>query len=293
MTQWTSLLQNLGIWDGSFTHLTPSGEVVDDVPSRVSLEGLDNHQQICQKIQMLSPDCQTVMSERVLTYGSLSRSVLVFETGAFSQGAIQYGPFSEFGAEMGFIEGDRRLRLVQLFNQEAQLATLTLIREHRQGTESSDDNQWATSPLDVDDLVGHWQGTVTILFPDLSPPQEGPIENRVQRKGDRLMDETRIDESTLPDSVRQAIAVTRTWHIDPVTNMGDRLMTEETQPFLQAILLPGRTLSVAPIMIPRQQAFALEVTWLPSPTQRQRMIRHYDVTGAWTVLALILETQVN
>ena len=66
-----------------------------------------------------------------------SGNCIFFENGAFSQGSIQWGPFSEFGAELGFIAGSRRLRIVQLFAQAShEFKQLTLIREQLKGTDT-------------------------------------------------------------------------------------------------------------------------------------------------------------
>jgi hypothetical protein len=287
MTQWTYLLKNLGSWEGHFTHLTAEGELIDNVPSQVSLEGLDNHQQICQTVQMLSLDRQTVVSERVLNYRSLSRSVLVFETGAFSQGSMQYGPFSEFGAELGFIEGDRRLRVVQLFDKQARLSKLTLIREYRQGTQSPEFHQPNADPLHIDDVLGQWQGTATTLFPDLSPPQTVNTQRIVQQTGDRRIHESTTHESSVTDDIPK-----RTWWLEESSPKCTRLRSTNTQTPFQSLLLPGQTWSTTPLSIPRQQSFTLEAGWLVSPAHCQRMIRHYDTVGAWTALTLVFETKV-
>jgi hypothetical protein len=40
-SQWERLLQNLGVWKGSFSRFSPQGELVNDTPSVVSLEGIE------------------------------------------------------------------------------------------------------------------------------------------------------------------------------------------------------------------------------------------------------------
>ncbi|MEQ8461969.1 MAG: DUF3598 family protein [Coleofasciculus sp. E1-EBD-02] len=112
-SQWDCLLQNLGEWQGSFTRFSPQGEALTDTPTVVSLEGLNQNKTVRQVIRRYPRD--RAVEETVLEYSTLARSVLFFETGAFSQGSMQWGPFSEFGAELGLIAGNRRLRLVQLY----------------------------------------------------------------------------------------------------------------------------------------------------------------------------------
>ncbi|MBD0363613.1 MAG: DUF3598 family protein, partial [Coleofasciculus sp. C3-bin4] len=98
-SQWECLLKNLGEWQGSFTRFSSQGEQLEDTPSVVSLEGLNENQTIRQTLRFLPPD--QPVDEKVLEYSSLNRSVLFFENGAFSQGSMQWAPFSEFGAELG------------------------------------------------------------------------------------------------------------------------------------------------------------------------------------------------
>ncbi|WP_460202450.1 DUF3598 family protein, partial [Scytonema sp. NUACC21] len=84
-SQWVSLLKNLGEWQGSFTRLSTQGEILEDIPSVVSLEGLNDNQTIRQTIRLGG-------NQKVLEYSTLGRGVLFFENGAFSQGSIQLAP---------------------------------------------------------------------------------------------------------------------------------------------------------------------------------------------------------
>ncbi|MEL6224479.1 MAG: DUF3598 family protein [Cyanobacteria bacterium J06627_8] len=291
MSQWTHLLKNLGIWEGSFTHFSNEGIKKSSVPSRVSLEGLDNNRTVSQVVQMLSADRQTVVSERNLRYQTLSRSILVFESGAFSQGSMQYGPFSDFGAELGFIWGDRRCRLVQLFDKDSQLSAFTLIREYRQGADTDDLHQLNARPLKIDDLVGDWRGTATTLYPDWSPDSEAVTQMVVQKEGDRL-----IETSTTSPATRQ-------WHIRACPSVSATGSTTDSTPItlleagqasqqLRAILFPGGVMSTTPQIIPKREAFNLEATWYVTADHRQRMIRQYNHTGAWNALTLVDERRV-
>src|SRR5689334_3333436 len=110
-SQWESLLQNLGEWQGSFTRFSPQGNLLEDIKSVVSLEGLNENKTIRQIVRREGQE------DLVLEYSSLARTTLFFENGAFSQGSIQLAPFTEFGAELGLIHENCRLRLVQLFDK--------------------------------------------------------------------------------------------------------------------------------------------------------------------------------
>ena len=94
-----------------------------------------------------------------MEYHTLNRSTTFFENGAFSQGALQFAPYTEFGAEMGLIYGDRRLRVVLLYDKASQLDRVTFIREH-----------YSTTPerpaLTLNDLLGKWEGEAIPIASD-------------------------------------------------------------------------------------------------------------------------------
>ena len=179
-SQWDNLLCNLGAWEGSFTSLSPQGEIQADTPTLVTLEGVDDNKMVRQTIDQFSVGRAEVTQHRVLEYRSLGRGILLFAGGAFSQGSIQLAPSTEFGAELGFIWAEHRLRLVQLFNEAHQFSGLTLIREHLQGNQTAD-----RPPLTVEQLIGEWQGeSITI---DLNwRSTHGTTRLLVKQEGDCL-----------------------------------------------------------------------------------------------------------
>lgn len=275
--QWHRLLLNLGVWEGSFTRLGADGSVQEDVRSIVSLLGTNNNQTVRQTIQHFNSD-GTPQPEKVLEYSSLNRSTLFFEDGAFSQGSIQFAPFADFGAELGFIAGDRRLRLVQLFSkdtiaQSSELASLTLIREHRQDTPPN-----LRPSLTVEALLGTWQGEAVTLYPDWRNPDRYPTRLTIQREGDRLH-----QELTLP-----AIEIATTARIEE-----SRLLFDQGSHPIQVLLLPDGASSNTPIALPRGKPFFLEAGWLIEPNLRQRMIRSYDEKGGWSSLTLVTEQRID
>jgi hypothetical protein len=268
-SQWDCLLQNLGEWQGSFTRLSAEGEELEDTPTVVSLEGLNGNQTIRQIVRRFMPE----PTEIVLEYSTLGRGILFFEDGAFSQGSLQFAPFSEFGAEFGLIHGDRRLRLVQVFNRDSHCDRVTLIREHRSGTIAPDHPQ-----LTVDDLLGTWQGSATTLYPDWREPSTVSSRLYIQREGDRLWQELSFGSG----AYSQAIASVA--EID-----GNRLLfTQGFQP-IQVMLLPNGASSNCPAQIKPREAFFLEAGWLIQPNLRQRMIRSYGDKGEWLSLTLVTE----
>ena len=271
-TQWECLLQNLGEWQGSFTRFSPQGELLEDIPTMVSFEGLNDNQTMRQIVRRLPPN--QPVEEKVLEYSSLGRQVLFFENGAFSQGSIQLDPYAEFGAELGLIDGDRRLRLVQLFDKNGQLDKLTLIREKLAGTRAAE-----RPPLTVDDLIGEWQGEGVTLYPDMRSPDTYPTTLRIEKNGDRQL----VQQLTIKQGVSQR-QISSTARIE-----GSLLYFEGGPQTNQVMLLPDGASSTCPQQVRGGQAFFLEVGWLLQPALRQRLIRRYDDRGAWSSLTLVTE----
>lgn len=271
-TQWDSLLCNVGIWQGSFTRLTSTGGLIEDIPTEVSLEGINDDQTMRQTLRYFSPVDHQLTQERVLEYSTLNRGTLFFDNGAFSFGSMQWAPLADFGAESGFIRGDRRLRLVQLFGKDGQLQ-ITLIREHRQGTPPNE-----RPPLTVDQLLGDWTGEAVTLYPDWRSPDIYTTQLSIRREGDRLHQTLTAPQFSL--SSRATIA-------------DNRLLFDEGRHPIQVLLLPDGASSNTPVTLPKGQPLSLEAGWLAEDNLRYRMIRRYDERGGWVSLTLITETRVQ
>lgn len=272
-SQWNNLLLNLGAWQGSFARLAPQGSLQEEIPTLVTLEGLNGNQTIRQTIQHFSATTGVVVRNKVLEYSSLGRSTLFFDNGAFSQGSMQFAPFSEFGAELGFIQGDRRLRLVQLFDQAGHLSKLTLIREYRQNTPALQ-----RPPLSIDMLLGTWQGEAVTLYPDWRTPDRYPTTLSVHREGDQL--HQRLTTPQIEFSSTAKIS-------------GSILRFDQGSYPVQLLLLPDGASSNTPLTLPRGKPFLLEAGWLVEDNLRQRMIRRYDERGGWVSLTLITEQRAT
>ncbi len=271
-SQWQCLLENLGQWQGSFTRLDPDGQVLEDTPSLLNLEGLNQNQTVRLTLQFLagSDGAQTIMSEKVQEFSTLSRSMLVFEPGGFSQGSIQLAPHNEFGAEFGLIEGNRRLRLVQLFDPQGQLDKITLIREQRWGTDAPE-----RPPLTLEMLLGDWQGEAITLYPDLRSPDTYTTDLKLERQGNALLQH--LTTSSGLDIASQA-------------EIGNGVLkfNQGSQP-VQVLLLADGASCTCPRQIQPHLPLFLEVGWLIHPSLRQRMIRSYSASGEWVSLTLVVE----
>ncbi|MEM8805725.1 MAG: DUF3598 family protein [Cyanobacteria bacterium P01_G01_bin.38] len=278
LSPWQRLLKNAGTWQGSFTQLSPQGESLSDLPSEVVLLPSDDGTLIRQEIRKF-PQGEPV-SEQVLEYRTLGRGILLFENGAFSNGSMQWGPFSEFGAELGLINQGRRLRVVELFDPSAQLKTITLIRERLAGAENSEDFP-SDSSLKVDELLGTWEGEAVTVYPDYRPERTMPTRLTV--------------EWISAEQIRQTLYFDR--DLPPISSTGQisgsviRFATGP-QPVQVLLLLDGASATCPTQIKPRQPLF-LEAGWLIEPTLRQRMIRRYDAQGGWVSLTLVTERKVS
>ncbi len=271
--QWNNLLTHLGVWEGSFTRLSSQGEIIEDTPSLVALEGLNEQQTVRQTIEKFSALGGELTSQQTMEYQSLNRNTLVFENGAFSVGSSQFSPFSEFGAELGFLDQDRRLRLVPLYDKQSQLSTITLIREHRQGVTIE-----PSPPLKVEQLLGEWQGEAITLYPDLRPRETYRTQLRITQQGNRLQQTLKTDQ----------------WEFSSSATMTDHglLFTEGAQT-IQVLFLPGGASCTTPLKIENRQPFFLEAGWLVDANHRQRLLRRYDERGTWVSLTLIGEAKIR
>lgn len=272
-SQWERLLKNQGAWVGSFTQVSPTGKIQDDIPTEVTLSTQDGGDTMRQEIRKWPSGQPT--QETVLEYRSLGGGVLFCEDGAFSQGSIQWSPVSEFGAELGLIHGHERLRLAQVFPRQAQVGRLTLIREHLKGERPS-----LRSPLSVDQLLGTWVGRGTTVYPDYQP-------------------ET-VVSSRLVLTTSTADSITQTLSLDPgptLESQGQRVgstlqFSQGRQP-VTVLLLPSGASATFPTALVPGQPFFLELGWLITPTLRQRLIRSYDERGSWVGLTQVIEEKVT
>lgn len=280
-TQWARLLKNQGTWVGSFTQVSPTGEILQDTPSEVALIPLNAGSTMRQEISKYPPGQSP--SETVLEYSSLGRGVLFCETGAFSQGSIQRSPVSEFGAELGLIHGSDRLRVAQIFPRQPTLGSLTLIRESLAGTEPT-----PRPELTMDQLIGTWVGEATTVFPDWQPQQAMATRLEIQPEGDGLR----------PVYNQRNLTQTLTFGNSPSIQsrgqlVGSTLRFEQGSQPVTVLLLPAGASATFPTEIQSGQPLFLEAGWLITPTLRQRLIRTYNAQGTWESLTLVTEQKTT
>lgn len=277
LSQWNCFLKNLGEWHGSFTRYSPQGVETSDTPTLVTLEGLNDNKNVHQVVRYSPPDEPS--RDVVVDYDSLNRSILFFPNGAFSQGSMQWGPYSTFGSEFGIIDnefgdGTRRLRMVELYDSSSQLEKVVLIRE-----KLSQSNVPERPPLTVESLLGEWQGEATTLYADLSNPSEFTSRLKIERiNSDRLQQTLSFGDKT----------ITSTAKID-----GSRLLFDEGSLTIQVLLLPDGASCNCPLEVKLGYNFVLEMGWLLQPQIRQRIIRSYNQKGNWTSCTFVTEKKVS
>lgn len=272
-TKWKNFLKNQGEWLGSFTNITLSGEILNSTPSILNLEPFDNDEAMRFRLRRFADGGYDTSPTRDYQqeYRSLGKQIIFFETGAFSKGSLWFAPFAEFGAEYGFVAGDRRLRLVHLYNQDGQFKNIVFIREFRSGTDAKE-----RPPLTVDQLIGTWEGEVYSGYPDFRSPE----------KSHSLLEIRRLDDQTLHQELHF-----ETQKISSQARIAGNILHFESG--RQITLLPdGASSNVLP-QLERRQPFFVEVGWLVSDNERQRMMRHYSETGEWVGSSLIIERRVS
>lgn len=276
-SQWDYFLTNLGEWHGSFTRFSPQGEEIVDTPTLVTLEGLNDNKNVHQVVRYLPPNEPS--REVVVDYDSLNRSILFFANGAFSQGSMQWGPYSTFGGEFGLIDNDfgdgtRRLRMVELYNSSAKLERVVLIREKLPNSNIGD-----RPPLTVDSLLGEWQGEATTMYADLSKEITFSSNLQIKQQNDNYIEQKlSFGDRTISSTARIE---------------GSRLLFENSSLPTQVLLLPDGASCNCPLEVKLGHNFVLEMGWLLQPNIRQRIIRTYNEKGNWVSCTLVTEKKVG
>ncbi|WP_146138384.1 DUF3598 family protein [Chamaesiphon polymorphus] len=272
-SQWECVLQNLGEWQGSFTRLSPTGEEIEDIPSLISLTGVDENRAIHLSLTRHYPDAEGILQpqEMAFDFSEPSPGAIFFETGAFSEGSISWRMGALGGAEFAFKHEDRRLRLIPQYDGDGKFFRLTQIREGRVGTNAPE-----RPPLELADWLGVWQGEAVTRYPGSTQVSESPTVQTAALTDDRTVASSRSIGSQVTESILTIDASTPT-----------RLTNQSTQ----AILLPDAAYVLCPTQFVPGVAIELEVGWSIEPNLRQRLIRTYTDRGEWFSLTFITESR--
>jgi hypothetical protein len=275
-TNWENFLKNRGEWHGSFAQVAPSGEILESLPSILTIDVLDGDRAALFSLKRYGAGgySEPPISESEQELRSIGRQNIFFDTGAFSKGTLQLAPFTEFITEFGFVNENRRLRFVQLFDAEHHFKRLVLIREGRAET-----NALERPPLTVEQLVGIWEGEAVQAYADLRNPETYMTRLTIQQ----------IDA----DRVEQTLA----WGDRTFSSIGkigiNKLYFSEDNRAREILLLPDGGSSQVPVQIQRGQPFFVEAGWLLGDRDRQRLIRNYNDKGEWVSSVHVVERKID
>jgi hypothetical protein len=273
-SNWENFLKNLGEWVGSFTQVSTDGELLTSTPSILTLEGLEDNQLVRFRVRrFVNSLSEQPTVDTTQEYRSLGKQAVFFDTGAFSKGSLQVAPFSEFGAEYGFVSGDRRSRLVQLFGKQGSFDSLTLIREIRSGTEAT-----LRPDLTVAQLVGKWTGTAHTVYADWKAPETTAVSLEIKETNGYLEQQLAFGSRTIASTARIE---------------GNRLHFETGATPRRVLLLPDGMSSNTPLQVSHREPFFVEAGWLLSENERQRLIRSYNEKGEWISSTHVIEHRVD
>ena len=282
-SQWECVLENLGEWLGSFTTVNSQGELIDDVPSIINLEGIRDNQAIhlvLKRFYPLPSSTERYAKEVVWDFNTPPGiGAVYFETGAFSSGGLTATLGVKFIAEFSLIVNDRRFRSIPQFDVNHQFDRVTFVREHRQGTDAPE-----CPHLTITDLVGTWAGTATTLYPDDRSPTINPVKSTFSVNNERYV----WDEDG--KSLSLEIITDRLLQFVGVGEATAALKEHQENPSNRLLLLPDRGYSRTPTQIVPGQPFSVEIGWIHQPGMRQRLVRRYDSTGAWSSATWIVES---
>jgi hypothetical protein len=265
-SQWQNFLRNLGEWRGSFTSLDRAGQALQSTASILTLESDDDDRLVHFRLRRFGDagfDGPPIRESRE-DYRTLGRQVVFFPSGSFCKGTLQVSPGTPFGGEFGFIDGDRRHRLVQLHDAAGALESLVLIREFRAGSAASE-----RPALEPEQLLGHWQGRAATITADWPEPDFSDCGLTVERDAAGWI---RLQQMIgAQHSERYGVPVDRQLLLEPTDEM----------PSSRLQFLPDGGYHLSPLQVDHRRSFAVEAGWMAAPGRLECLIRRFDRSGAW------------
>lgn len=269
-SQWDNFLCNLGEWRGTFTGIDRDARELESTDSILSLEqGAEErlvHFRLCR--YAAGDRGGTPIRDNRQDYRSLGRQVVFFSSGSFCKGTLQVAPGTVFGGEFGFIDGDRRHRLVQLHQDDGRFDQLVLIREWRSGTDQPE-----CPPLHLHQLIGRWDGEAQRITADWPEPETLAASFELNPQSGGVQWRSQLGSDTLEGSLEGGLEAS-----------GDNAKAVRTarMPDPQRFtLLPDGGYHLSPEQVSHRGAFAVEAGWLSGPNRLERLIRRFDASGAW------------
>ena len=273
-SQWDNFLRNLGEWRGTFCGLAADGSIADTTPSILRLEEGEEERLVRFSLRRFGPEGYdgVPIHEMAQDYRNLGKQVVFFENGTFCKGTLQVSPGAEFGGEFGFVDGDRRHRLVQLHGNDGRFSKLVLIREFRSGGHGEEQPS-----ASLDRLAGQWSGQASTISADWPEPSLDQASFQISQEGAQGF------------SLRTQIGPQE--HEISGVLQGPCFGTAGGEQELQLQLLPDAGFNLRPVQVSHRAAFQLEAGWMPTPNSMQRLIRRYDASGAWLSATQIRATR--
>lgn len=262
-SQWLNFLRNLGEWRGTFTSVDTAGELGESTPSILSLESAEEDRLVRFRLRRFGPggsEGEPIRDNRE-DYRSLGRQVVFFDSGTFCKGTLQVAPGTAFGGEFGFIDGDRRHRLVQLHNADGTLDGLVLIRELRTGTQAAE-----LPVLEPAQLLGTWRGEAATITADWPEPDRSPCALSVS--------------TTAPEHLSLDLQLGAERICSSGLLQGRQLLLAGEPP-ARLQFLPDGGCHLTPLQVSHRRAFNVQAGWLMDADRLQWLIRRFDATGAW------------
>jgi hypothetical protein len=182
-SQWQNFQQNLGEWRGSFATIDAMGQQLDISPSILTLASEEEGRLVRFGLRRWAAGTAVAPGggpaggagdptrDIEQDYRTLGRQVVFFEPGTFCKGSLQVAPNTAFGGEFGFIQGDRRHRLVVLYSEAGTFDHLVLIREFRAGSGALE-----CAPTTPEAWLGRWRGEAATISADWPEPEVQPTE---------------------------------------------------------------------------------------------------------------------
>ena len=160
--EWEFLLRNVGEWRGWFDSLDQSLQRNKRQPSLLTLEPAPSGVPLNLTLLLWpegagsssphQPPAGEPEKRIVQSFTRLDPDMGVFGTGSFSRGTLHRSTWTKLYAEFGFLHGQRRHRLVLLWDGSGQLARIVLIREFLAGSSAVE-----RPSLEADQLIGNWR----------------------------------------------------------------------------------------------------------------------------------------
>ena len=164
-SQWDGLLRNVGEWRGWFDSLDRTLQRTKRQPSLLTLQPAPSGVPLNLTLLLWpegagsssphQPPAGEPEKRIVQSFTRLDPDMGVFGTGSFSRGTLHRSTWSKLYAEFGFLDDQRRHRLVLLWDGAGQLDRIVLIREFLAGSSAVE-----CPPLKEDQLMGEWRHVI-------------------------------------------------------------------------------------------------------------------------------------